>query len=57
MKFQDFLKALQDAGWDATADAQHTRIFAMWEKLFPVIAELEEDVSDLERAEPIFLRL
>ena len=55
MKFEDFLKALEDAGWDPRADAQHTRIFAMWRKLFPVIAELEEEVSDLEKSESINL--
>jgi len=48
MKFDDFLKALDDSGWQGVSDAQHTHIKDLHKRLFPVIAELEEDVFQLD---------
>jgi len=48
MKFDDFIKELQDAGWKNTGDAQYDQINKMWRKLFPVIAELEDKVFELD---------
>lgn len=47
MKFDDFVKALQEVGWQDVADAQHTRIRELHKKLFPVIALLEKEVFEL----------
>ena len=46
MKFDDFIKALQDAGWKNTGDAQYSEIKKLWRKMFPVIAELEDKVFE-----------
>jgi hypothetical protein len=43
MRFKDFVAALQEAGWKPTNDAQHTEIEKLWRKLWPVIAELEDE--------------
>ena len=43
MKFDDFVKALEDAGWRPIGDAQHTEIEKLWRKLWQVIAELEDE--------------
>ena len=43
MKFDDFVNALYDAGWGSSSDAQHSRIKELWRKLWPVIADLEEE--------------
>lgn len=48
MKFCDFIIALEKAGWRAMHDSQHTGIDALHRKLFPVVAELEDDVLSLE---------
>jgi hypothetical protein len=48
MKLDDFKNALAEAGWGAVSDAQHHGIEDLHKKLFPVIAELEKDVFDLE---------
>lgn len=34
MNFEDFIDALQDAGWRDTCDAQHVGAFALWQKIF-----------------------
>ena len=47
MRFKDFIIALDDAGWQGVADAQHSKIEALHRKMFPVIAELENELSDL----------
>ena len=47
MKLTDFIQELDEAGWQGTADAQHTKIIDLHRKLFPVIAELEDEVADL----------
>ena len=48
MKFDDFLQALECAGWEGIYDAQHGRIKLLWAKMYPVIAELEQEVFELE---------
>lgn len=48
MRFDDFVKALRDAGWDATGDAQHTQIKHLWETMFPVLAQVEEELFAAE---------
>ncbi len=48
MRFHDFIDALYECGWKAPNDAQHENIKELWRKLFPIIAELEEEVADLE---------
>ena len=48
MRFDDFVKALQEAGWRDTADAQHTEIKKLWERMFPVLALVEEELFSAE---------
>lgn len=48
MRFDDFVEALYTAGWLSTGDAQHTRIKELWKTLYPVVAELEDEVQELE---------
>lgn len=50
MKLEDFIDALYKAGWQATTDAQHEKIEKMWRNLFPVVAELEDDLHDLKES-------
>ena len=45
MKLNTFVDALHEAGWEAPHDAQHTEIRKLHAKLFPIIAELEEDLG------------
>jgi len=47
MKLEDFIDALNEAGWQATTDAQHEKIEKLWRKLFPLAAELEDDIQIL----------
>lgn len=49
MKFNDFVDALYAAGWKSPNDAQHTYIEEFWRKLFPVVAELEDELHDIEQ--------
>jgi hypothetical protein len=46
MRFDDFLKALESAGWSATRDAQHEKIKELWRNLWPVLAELEQELYE-----------
>lgn len=46
MRLQEFIDSLVDAGWNATSDAQWTKITALHKKLFPVIAQLEAELED-----------
>jgi hypothetical protein len=46
MRKQQFIDALYNAGWDAPHDAQHSKIEELHRKLFPVIADLEEELED-----------
>lgn len=48
MKFEDFLKALDHAGWEGVTDVQHHKIKLLHQDLWPVIADLERDIFDLE---------
>ena len=48
MKKQDFIDALYEAGWDSTADAQHSEIEKLWASIFPCVAALEVEVQDLQ---------
>lgn len=45
MRLDDFKRAVYDAGWRDSSDAQHKGITALHRKLFPVIAELEDDLE------------
>ena len=47
MKFEAFVQSLQESGWKATLDAQHTGVRMLWEKMFPALAQMEEDTADL----------
>lgn len=49
MKFNDFVDAVREAGWRNVNDAQHTGLKKLHKKLFPVVAELESDMEDLDR--------
>ena len=49
MKFTDFIKELDDAGWQGVSDAQHKNIEHLHRKLFPVIAELEDENVSLAK--------
>jgi hypothetical protein len=42
MEYEEFIAALQDAGWRDTCDAQHDNIRALWERLFPLHAKLQK---------------
>jgi len=46
MRKQDFIDALYKAGWKSDGDAQWTNIEKLWRELFPVIAELEDELAD-----------
>ena len=60
MRFDDFINEVYLAGWRPIGDAQHAPIRKVWVKLFPVIAALEDELSDgveplhelLKRKEP-----
>jgi hypothetical protein len=47
MRSQQFIDALNEAGWRPTHDAQHDQIIELWAKLFPTVAELELEIEDL----------
>ncbi len=47
MRLEDFKNAVEAAGWEATHDAQHHGIVDLHKKLFPVIAELENENFEL----------
>mgnify|MGYP003402592278 CR=1 FL=1 len=51
MKYSEFKDALQKAGWKAVLDAQHTGIREVWEKAFPLHAEIEELETALYKVE------
>ena len=46
MRLKDFIAAMYDAGWRDNCDAQHSGIKALHKQLFPVIAEIEEEMED-----------
>jgi hypothetical protein len=48
MRLEDFKKELGDAGWQAVGDAQHQNIKYLHAKLFPVVAELEQENFELD---------
>jgi len=47
MRFTNFIIELQRAGWQGSFDAQHKKIEYLHRKLFPVIAELENENIEL----------
>lgn len=47
MRFQEFIDELYKAGWKSPCDAQHHNIEKLWRKLFPVIAQLEDELDKL----------
>jgi hypothetical protein len=46
MRFTDFVDAVYASGWRDTCDAQHSGLRELWVKLFPVVAELEQELRD-----------
>lgn len=46
MRLKDFISAMYDAGWRDSCDAHHSGIKALHKQLFPVIAEMEEEMED-----------
>ena len=47
MRKDDFIEALEAAGWRPVLDAQHTEIEKLWRQLFPVVAGLEDELNDV----------
>ena len=45
MRKEEFIKELYAAGWVANCDAQHSEIEKLWRKLFPVVADLEDELT------------
>lgn len=59
MRLHNFIDALYEAGWRSSCDAQHSEIKELYAKLFPALAELEEELESaqsyikaLEQKEP-----
>lgn len=50
MKSQEFIDAVYNAGWRPSLDAQHSEIYALWRKLFPTAASLEDEITEIMRA-------
>ena len=48
MRFENFIKELDSAGWVGMHDSQHEHIKILWAKMYPVIAELEQEVFELD---------
>jgi hypothetical protein len=48
MRFEDFLEALDKAGWGAVGDAQHSKIEKLWREMFPVVAAMHDEITELE---------
>jgi len=48
MKFDDFLEALDRAGWEGIHDAQHRHIRELHRTLWPVISKLEDEWFELD---------
>jgi len=48
MRFNYFVEALIESGWRPTLDAQHTEIKTLWKKMFPVLAQVEEELFEAE---------
>ena len=49
MRFDDFIDALHDHGWRQNSDAQHTNIRKLWSKMFPLVSDLEGNISELKK--------
>ena len=47
MRLTDFIIALDNAGLYIVTAAQHSKIEMLHRKMFPVIAELESELSEL----------
>ena len=47
MRSKDFIDALYKAGWDSTADGQHSGAIKLWAELFPSVAHAENELWDL----------
>jgi hypothetical protein len=51
MKRQQFIDALQEAGWEATHDAQWSGADKLWRKIFPSVAAIHDEMnSEIEVA-------
>ena len=49
MRFDDFVMALKEAGWRPVDDAQYNHLRLLWTKLWPVLAQVEYELSGAER--------
>ena len=45
---EEFIRKLREAGWKSTGDAQYQNITNLWKRLFPTIANLEEELESLK---------
>lgn len=48
MKFNDFIEKLYSAGWADNTDAQHSNIEKLWREMYPVVAELEDELIEIK---------
>jgi cell shape-determining protein MreC len=48
MRFDKFVDSLLEAGWLSSNDAQHTQIRKLWKKMYPTVAELEDELEESE---------
>ncbi len=51
MRYKDFIKELNNAGWCDIARRDYKRIKRLHAKLFPVIAEMEMEIEHKEMSE------
>jgi len=47
MKRREFIDAVYAAGWRNVQDAQHSDIGKLWEKLFPTVALMEQELEEV----------
>lgn len=47
VRLENFIDELYKAGWQDTGDAKHVNIKYLHKQLFPVVAELEEEINEL----------
>jgi predicted transcriptional regulator YdeE len=48
MRLDNFVDSVRDAGWKNLGDAQHSEIEKLWRKMFPTVAELSDEITDLQ---------
>lgn len=45
MRFGEFVRRVQSAGWRSSNDAQHTNIRKVWEECFPDWVQFEHELK------------